>query len=166
MILAVYVVFTAVFSWLTWQSWNVYKSKWLSYALLLLIVIAGLTYDVLIILLGHFLPEGGLLRTLNIGRFVIHALATPLLIIFGFGVVRHGGLGWAQSRTNHILICVLATLLIGFGVYEDIFLLNLQFRAPVYTNCRGHPSLQCPLLFLCCLPVFPSGVIRAGSGWP
>ncbi|MBX3059849.1 MAG: hypothetical protein KF770_25635 [Anaerolineae bacterium] len=150
MLTALYIVFVALFAWLTWQSWEVYKSKRISYALLLLIVLAGLTYDVLVILLGRFLGEGDLLKALNAGRFVIHGLATPFMIIFGFGVLRHAGVGWAQSRTNHILVCIFATLLIGLGVYEDILTIDLQLRPMMdtlrYVNEGGVPGPPIPAL--------------------
>ena len=50
MLTVLYIVFVAAFAYLTWQSVGVYQSRRSSYALLLLIVLAGLAYDVLIIL--------------------------------------------------------------------------------------------------------------------
>ena len=86
MLTTLYIVFVAAFAYLTWQSVGVYQSKRSSYALLLLIVLAGLAYDTLIILLGRFIGEGDLLKTLNAGRYLVHGLATPAMIIFGFGI--------------------------------------------------------------------------------
>jgi len=129
MLTVLYIVFVAAFVYLTWQSVGVYQSKRSSYALLLLIVLAGLAYDVLIILLGRFIGEGDLLKTLNSGRFIVHALLTPTMMIFGFGVLRKAGVQWAQSRTTHIVLCVFVTLLIALGGYSDIIKLDLQSRA-------------------------------------
>ncbi|MFM8426800.1 MAG: hypothetical protein ACKOBL_16680, partial [Chloroflexota bacterium] len=128
MLTVLYIVFVAAFAYLTWQSVGVYQSKRSSYALLLLIVLAGLAYDVLIIFIGRFIGEGDLLKTLNAGRYLVHGLATPAMIIFGFGVLRNAGVQWAQSRTTHIVICVVVTLLIALGVYEDVLALDLQTK--------------------------------------
>ena len=169
MFTALYVVFVALFAWLTWQSWEVYKSKRLSYALLLLIVLAGLTYDVLIIWLGRFIGEGDLLQTLNAGRFIIHGLATPTMIIFGFGVLRRAGVGWAQSRTNHIIICLFATLLIGLGVYEDIIELDLHLRTVFdtlrYVNEGGLPGPPIPSILTIIFLIGAGVSLWRHTGW-
>ncbi len=169
MLTAFYVLFTVVFAWLTWQSWEVYKNRRVSYALLLLIVLAGLTYDVLVILLGRFLGAGELLQALNASRFIIHGLATPLMIIFGFGVLRHAGVGWAQSRTNHIIVCVFTTLLIGLGVYEDILALDLQqsavFDTLRYVNEGGLPGPPIPALLAIIFLIVAGISLWRHTGW-
>ena len=52
MLTILYIVFVVAFAYLTWQTVGVYRNKRSSYTLLLLIVLAGLAYDVLIILLS------------------------------------------------------------------------------------------------------------------
>lgn len=98
------------------------------YDLLPVVVITGLVYDNLVLALGGFLGAGDGLKALNAPRFVIHGLATPLLMIWGFGVARRVGLGWAQSRRNHAIMCTAATLLIALGVYSDVLRLDLQLK--------------------------------------
>jgi hypothetical protein len=170
MLTALYVVYVAVFTWLSWQSWQVYKSKRVSYALLLLLVTVGLTYDVAVILLGRFIGEGDLLWLLNAGRFAIHGLFTPMIMIFGFGVLRYAGVGWAQSRTGHIVVCVVATLLIMVGVYEDILALSLEARTAVdtlrYVNIGGIPGPPIPS-FITILFLIVVGIsLWRNTGWP
>ncbi len=169
MLTALYLVFLALFAWLTWQSWTVYRSKRLSYALLLFIVLAGLTYDVLVILLGRFLGEGTLLQALNAGRFMIHGLVTPVMIIFGFGVLRHAGVGWAQSRTNHIIVCLFATLLIAFGVYQDILSLELHSRLVLdvlrYVNEGGLKGPPIPSLLTIIFLIGAGLSLWRHTGW-
>ncbi len=97
-----------------------------SYGVLFLVVLAGLVYDNLIIALGARVGEGDLLKTLSAGRFYLHGLLTPVLVIFAFGVLRQAGVGWAQSGWAHALVCLVASALIGYGVYRDIILLDLQ----------------------------------------
>ncbi|MBL8057394.1 MAG: hypothetical protein JNK29_11880 [Anaerolineales bacterium] len=95
------------------------------YAWIPLGVIYGLVYDNLVIAAGSWLGEGALLRALNVPRFVIHALLTPLLCIFAVGAARRAGLAWAQSRAVHAAVCLAATALVAWGGYWDIVRLDL-----------------------------------------
>ncbi len=96
-----------------------------SYTLLAMLAIIGLAYDNLIIGIGQFIGEGSLLAGLNAIRFYTHALITPLLIIFAFGVLRQIGISWASIKVAHSLFCLLATILIVMGVQTDIINLVL-----------------------------------------
>lgn len=170
MLTVLYIVFVAAFMYLTWQSVGVYQSKRSSYALLLLIVLAGLAYDVLIIFIGRFIGEGDLLKTLNAGRYLVHGLATPAMIIFGFGVLRNAGVQWAQSRTTHIVVCVVVTLLIALGVYEDVLALDLQTKTVLdtlrYTNEGGMKGPPIPaMLTIVFLIVAGISLWRKTSWW-
>jgi len=108
--------------------WQLSKLKKNSYVWLLLLVLAGLFYDTLIIGIGKFIGEGEVLKTLNAGRFYIHALLTPTMMIFGFGVLRKAGVQWAQGKIAHGIVCGFATLLILTGAYSDILKLDLQTK--------------------------------------
>lgn len=96
------------------------------YRLIVLVAMYGLAYDNLAIATGSWLGEGELLKTLNLPRFVIHALITPLIIIYAFGVARRAGLDWAQGRLAHTLFCLFATGLVALGAYTDIVRLQLE----------------------------------------
>lgn len=169
MLTVLYIVFVAAFAYLTRQSVGVYQSKRSSYALLLLIVLAGLAYDVLIIFLGRFIGEGDLLKTLNAGRYLVHGLATPAMIIFGFGVLRNAGVQWAQSRTTHIVICVVVTLLIALGVYEDVFALDLQTKTVMdtlrYTNEGGMKGPPIPAMLTIVFLIVAGISLWRKTGW-
>ncbi len=89
-------------------------------------VIAGLFYDNLIIGIGSFIGEGQALQSLNAGRFVIHALVTPTLIMFAVATAQRLGIGWAQNRMAFAILGVLTALMIGLGVYVDIINLALE----------------------------------------
>ena len=128
MLTVLYFILTGLFAFLTWQAFQANQKNRSSYTLLLLLVLAGLLYDVFVIAVGRFVGEGNLLKALNSGRFIVHALLTPAMMIFGFGVLRKAGVQWAQSRTTHIVLCVFVTLLIALGAYSDIIQLDLQSR--------------------------------------
>jgi hypothetical protein len=111
------------------------------YGLLLVPVTIGLVYDNLIIGLGSTIGEGPLLRDLSALRFILHALCTPLLVIYGFGLLRALGVGWAQRRGWHAAFCGLAVALIALGAYSDIVRLDLVVRTEMdavkYSNVGG-----------------------------
>lgn len=169
MLTVLYIVFVAAFAYLTWQSVGVYQSKRSSYALLLLIVLAGLAYDVLIIFIGRFIGEGDLLKTMNAGRYLVHGLATPAMIIFGFGVLRNAGVQWAQSRMTHIVICVVVTLLIALGVYEDVLALDLQTKSVLdtlrYTNEGGMKGPPIPAMLTILFLIVAGISLWRKTGW-
>ncbi|GAB4403226.1 MAG: hypothetical protein OHK003_31020 [Anaerolineales bacterium] len=169
MLTILYIIFVAAFVYLTWQSVGVYQSKRSSYALLLLIVLAGLAYDVLIILLGRFIGEGDLLKTLNAGRYLVHGFVTPAMIIFGFGVLKNAGVKWAQSRTTHIVVCLVATLLIALGVYEDVLALDLQLRTVMdtlrYVNEGGIKGPPIPAMLTIVFLIIAGISLWRKTGW-
>ena len=101
------------------------RKRFTVYALLVLIVVYGLAYDNLSIAVGAVLHEADLLRALNVPRFVIHALTTPTMIISAFGALRLTGSKFAQSKLWHTVTCVVTTILIALGSYENIFKLAL-----------------------------------------
>ena len=96
------------------------------YALLVLMVVFGLAYDNFALAAGGVIPAGDLLRALNVPRYWVHALFTPMMMIAAFGALRLSGSKFAQGKTWHIIICVLATALIALGSYTDIFNLTLE----------------------------------------
>lgn len=95
------------------------------YALLVLILVFGLAYDNFVIAAGAVLSEGDLLKALNVPRYLIHSLFTPTVMIAAFGALRFAGVGWAQSRLWHTVVCVLATSMILLGSYVDVLNLTL-----------------------------------------
>jgi hypothetical protein len=169
MLTLLYFVIVLTFAYFTWQALQIYRHGRTSYVLLLIIVLAGLAYDTLIIFLGRFIGEGALLKTLNAGRYLVHGIATPFLIIFGFGILRRAGVGWTQRRMSHVLICVLTTLLIGLGVYEDVLALDLQPRVVMdtlrYTNEGGLRGPPIPALLIVLLLILWGVVLWRKSGW-
>ncbi|CAL9488982.1 hypothetical protein SUDANB121_03213 [Nocardiopsis dassonvillei] len=92
---------------------------------LAVLVAAGLVYDNGVVALGSTLGEGPLLYALNLPRFVVHALVTPLLIVFAHNAARDAGLGWARPRWVGAAFAGTAALLIAYGVVFELFELTL-----------------------------------------
>lgn len=169
MLTILYLVFVAAFAYLTWQTVGLYQNKRSSYTLLLLIVLAGLAYDTLVILIGRFVGEGDLLKALNAGRYLVHALATPGMIVFGFGVLRRAGVEWAQSRTTHITVCTFTTMFIIMGVYSDVFALDLHSRSVMdtlrYVNEGGLKGPPIPAIATIIFLIIAGISLWRSTGW-
>jgi len=161
-----YVILCAGFAVLVWQLSKLKKN---GYVWLLTLVLAGLFYDTLIIGIGKFIGEGDLLKTLNGGRFYVHALLTPTMIIFGFGVLRKAGVNWAQSKTAHMIVCIFATLLILLGSYSDILPLDLQTKISAdilrYTNEGSLKGPPIPAILTIIFLIVAGISLWRNTGW-
>jgi len=166
MLTALYLILSVMFVFLVWQA-SIIKRD--GYVWLLLLVLAGLFYDTLIIGLGKFIGEGDLLKALNAGRFYVHALLTPTMIIFGFGVLRNAGVKWAQAGTAHLAICVFATLLIVLGAYSDILRLDLQTKSVAdslrYVNAGGLKGPPIPAILAILFLLIAGFSLWRNTGW-
>lgn len=79
--------------------WGIVKHKKTASSVLFIVILA-LIYDNTILALGHLIGEGETLRMLNYGRFLLHAVFTPLLILFSLFVLKEANIrfaykGWA-----------------------------------------------------------------------
>ncbi len=99
------------------------------YPIFPLAVICGIIYDNLIIGAGSFIGEGELLKALNVPRYWIHGFITPTMMIFAIGVARRVGVGFAQGKIAHAVVCTIATAMIALGVYHEVIQLNLLPKA-------------------------------------
>ncbi|GIK55681.1 MAG: hypothetical protein BroJett015_13440 [Chloroflexota bacterium] len=169
MLTILYLILAIVFAYLVWQAARIYQAKNSSYTLLLLIVLIGLLYDVLVILAGRFLGEGVLLERLNAGRYAIHALITPALIVFGFGVLRLAGVPWAQGRAAHTVVCLFATALIILGLYSDVLAFVPASRTVMdtlrYVNVGGIKGPPVPALLTIIFLIAAGFSLWRQTGW-
>lgn len=170
MLTVLYLVLTALFAYLTWQSGRLYGQRRSSYTLLLFLVLAGLVYDALVIALGRFVGQGSLLSALNLGRFAVHALFTPLLMIFAFGVLRRAGIGWAQGKAAHTAVCIVATLMVLLGVYADLARVDMQPRVVMdtlrYVNEGGMKGPPIASLVTMLFLLVAGAMLWRRAGWP
>src|SRR5699024_5006927 len=74
------------------------RHRWATPANIPLLIVAGLVYDNAVLATGRLIGEGPLLEALNLGRFWIHALVTPLLVVFAWHAITRTGAGWARTR--------------------------------------------------------------------
>lgn len=132
-------------------------------------VAVGLVYDNGIVALGSAIGTGDLLLALNVPRFWVHALVTPILIIFAAGAARSAGLRWARHRAVHAGFCLAATALIVYGVLADVVGLALspgrEGDALRYSAVEATPPIPSIATVVVLLVVGVALLIRARSGW-
>ncbi len=102
------------------------RHGWWTPANIPLLVVAGLVYDNTVLAAGRVIGEGALLEGLNYGRFWIHALVTPLLVVFAWHAVARTGASWARTRPA-AAVAVLVTA--GLVVLELTHVVGLELTA-------------------------------------
>ena len=87
--------------------------------LFLPLVIAGLIYDNVMIGIGSFIGEGDTLRSLSMLRFWFHALFTPTLVLFAYGVAKYSTITWAKNLLPAFFLLTTFAL-ISYEIIETI----------------------------------------------
>jgi hypothetical protein len=88
-----------------------------------LVVAAALVYENLVLAMGSTLGIGDTLETLSLGRFVLHALVTPLILAAAIGIDRA-----SRDRVPHVPVLgwLAVGLLIAAGVAGDLGGIHLE----------------------------------------
>lgn len=118
MAVALYFIYTIIhIGLLVWgiRLWRQARSIRL---LLILLPIAGLIYDNAVIAVGVIVGEGSLLEMMNNGRYLLHAIITPMLIMAAVDLARRAGVGLANNRIVYTIFGLLTVGLMAFGLLE------------------------------------------------
>lgn len=111
-------------------------------AALPLLVIAGLIYDNTVIASGRFIGEGPFLEALSLGRFWIHAIVTPLLVVWAWHACRRAGARWAATRTAAVVSIMFAVALM---VLEYLTVLSgLEIEATNEYGVLSYSNAEAP----------------------
>ncbi|MET9106826.1 hypothetical protein [Streptomyces zhihengii] len=121
---------------------------------------AALVWDNGVIALGAAIGEGPLLEALNTPRFVLHALLTPLLVVWALTAAECAGVRAASRPPLRIAAGVLTLLLIVAGTAHDIVGLSLSPEEwhGVLRYANDAPSPVGPL------PAIVTGLVVLGAG--
>lgn len=111
------VLYTAL---LIWGLYGIRKQDLAKWTSVIFIVIIPLIYDNTILATGKWIGEGDLLESLNFARFCLHALITPLLVMYSVGTLQESGIEWAKKKWLVIL-----------GILYSISLMILEFSIEV-----------------------------------
>ena len=94
-----YFLYAALYATLLiWGLYGIRKQDLARWTSVIYIVILPLIYDNLILATGKWIGEGELLESLNFSRFCLHALITPLLVMYSIGTLRESGIEWAKKK--------------------------------------------------------------------
>ncbi|KAF0846912.1 hypothetical protein FNL39_104334 [Nocardia caishijiensis] len=109
--------------------------------LLLGVVGVGIAYDSAVFGLGALIGEGALLHGLSVGRFVAHALLTPLLVLWA--VDRVYATAWLRRAA-----LVLTVAMVLWGVLGELAHVRLVPRtfADTFRYGSQHPAVPIPAL--------------------
>ena len=137
----------------------------------LILVILPLIYDNTILGVGSWIGEGQTLEVLNTARYWMHAILTPLLIVFSLGVLRRARVNWAN--TSAALWITVAYAFAAFMVELVTVLLNLSLEAEVKYGVLSYSSTNSPsgppiMILMVTLALLVSSIIlwkRTGWFW-
>jgi hypothetical protein len=65
-------------------------------------------------------------------------------MIFAIGVARRCGVGFAQGKAAHTIVCLIATAMVALGVYHEVIQLTMQAKAEDGTLRYINTALQGP----------------------
>ena len=123
------------------------RHRW-AYTLIAILIMIGLFYDNAVIGLGNSIGEGGLLKYLNIGRYVYHVIFTPLLTLFAFGVLKKAGFSWAQKKSAYWIFLSMTVVLIIIGANIDLLgmdmIMVLENDVTRYVNATAAGRIPIP----------------------
>ncbi len=125
--LIAYIIFTIIFTVLTIYFCNLVKNEILLH-LSFLIVILGLIYDAAVVSFGTAIGESNLLYALNFGRFIIHAVVTPLLLHAGVLLLNSYRRNCNKKTIPNYVLWLLVVVLIVFGVVTHLIGIVLEPR--------------------------------------
>lgn len=158
------VIHSGLALWLARHAWIARSPSSLMAAL----VAFGLVYDNGIVAIGRLIGEGALLENLNLPRFWIHALITPLLIITAVGLARRLGAPWARSKWVHGAFCSLATALVLYGLLFELVGLELAadregdtLRYSAVDSAPPIPSIAVIVVLI----IVGAALARRGGAW-
>jgi hypothetical protein len=142
--------------------------SWINIGNVLLIVILALFYDNGILAFGKYLGEGDLLRALNQTRYWLHALFTPLLVLFAWHTLVNANLQWAKKRIVQWLVITYTLSLIIIELVTVVWGISLEpiWKSGVlsYKNVGyGSPFM---IISVSIMLLFTSIIIWWKQKWP
>ncbi|MBP1968414.1 bacteriorhodopsin [Virgibacillus natechei] len=94
----------------------------------ILLVIMGLLYDNAILAAGRYIGEGSILQNLNYVRFWLHALFTPLLVVFAWNTLKQANIKWTNYRWLYYGVILCTVSLIMIELITEVFGLSLEAK--------------------------------------
>lgn len=102
------------------------KRQWRNMENTLLLVILALFYDNGILAFGKYIGEGNVLEGLNQARYWLHALITPLLVLFAWKTLVNADVKWARKKFVQWLVVLYMLCLILFELVTVVWDISLK----------------------------------------
>ena len=106
--------------------WSIRRYGIDSLSNVLVLVITALIYDNAILGVGSWIGEGQTLEALNTARYWLHAIFTPLLIVFSLDVLRRARFNWANTSAALWITIIYALTAIGIELVTVVLDLSLE----------------------------------------
>lgn len=155
---------------LIWGLYGIRKQELAKWSSVIYIVILPLIYDNLILATGKWIGEGELLESLNFSRFCLHALITPLLVMYSIGTLRESGIEWAKKKW---LVIVGIIYTIGLMVLEfSIEVVGLEievvkeYGVVSYSNVEEATGPPIMVLLVTLILIVASAIVWKKTKWP
>lgn len=131
--------------------WGIRLAKqygWNTLSNVLLLVIVGLVYDNAVLALGRFIGEGNVLEGLSYPRFYMHALFTPLLVLFSLSTLKRAGIQWAFKQWTGAIFYLITLSLIFYELFIEVRGLSLSanWEHGVLSYSNAEASSGVPLM--------------------
>ncbi|GAA1673462.1 hypothetical protein GCM10009830_19710 [Glycomyces endophyticus] len=153
---------------LLWGVRLVNRSGW-RVAVLPVLVVAALVYDNGVIAAGRLIGAGPVLEGLNAGRFWLHALVTPLLVLWSWDAVRRTGAPWAARAWARWTAIAVAAALVVVELATVTAALELQVRDEygALSYASDHAGGPPPMVLTVAAVLVAAGVVVwRRQGWP
>jgi len=155
---------------LIWGLYGIRKQDLARWTGVIYIVILPLIYDNLLLATGKWIGEGELLESLNFSRFCLHALITPLLVMYSIGTLRESGIEWAKKKWL-VLVGILYT--VGLIVLEfsiEVMGLELEvvkeYGVISYSNVEEATGPPLMVLLVTLILIVGSAILWKKTKWP
>ena len=134
---------------------------------LLRLLLLGMCYDNIVQGVGVWFIDTPWYEGANVPRFVLHAAVLPFLTIFALSVMRDAGVALAR-RAGFFAFCWLFTVAcLGWGLYHEVFLLQLGPRSVAGVVKLGSVSSLPPVatILTSALLLPMAALVWKCSGW-
>lgn len=155
---------------LIWGLYGIRKQDLARWTSVIYIVILPLIYDNLLLPTGKWIGEGELLESLNFSRFCLHALLTPLLVMYSIGTLRESGIEWAKKKWLVILGILYTVGLIVLEFSIEVMGLELEvvkeYGAISYSNVEEATGPPIMVLLVTLILIVASAILWKKTKWP
>lgn len=161
------VLYTAL---LIWGLYGIKKQDFAKWTSVIYIVILPLIYDNAILATGKWIGEGELLESLNFSRFCLHALITPLLVMYSLGTLQESGIKWANKKWLFILGIIYTIGLMILEFSKEVVGLDIEvvkeYGVISYSNVKETTGPPVMVLLVTTILIVASAILWKKTKWP